>query len=137
MKSYLYHLQINIDFENLPFYKGLMEFMGWRVIFETESVVGYKSHVDGDLWFVKTDSKNFGDYDAKGVNHISLRADEMKNVDEVKTYLEKNKIAVLFDTPRHRPEFTSGEDETYYQIMFESPDKALFEVVYIGSHKLE
>ncbi len=35
-------------------------------------------------------------------------------------------------TPRHRPEFSQGPDQTYYQVMFESPDRVLFEVVYTG-----
>jgi hypothetical protein len=38
---------------------------------------------------------------------------------------------MLFETPRHRPEFSS-EDSTYYQIMFESPDRILLEFVYTG-----
>jgi hypothetical protein len=39
---------------------------------------------------------------------------------------------MLFDTPRHRPDFSQSPDHTYYQIMFESPDRILFEVVYTG-----
>ena len=132
MKSYLYHLQINIDFQNISFYRDLLAFMGWHVVFEDTNVSGYKSGTNGDLWFVKTNHNEFGDYDAKGINHISLRVDQMEDVDKVREYLEKNNITMLFDTPRHRPEFVSKEDETYYQIMFESLDKILFEVVYIG-----
>ena len=41
-------------------------------------------------------------------------------------------VQPLFDTPRHRPEFRDDPKETYYQVMFESPDKVLFEVVYSG-----
>ncbi len=132
MKSFLYHLQLNIDFQNVSFYKNLMEFMGWKVIFETEGGVGYKSNTNGDLWFVEADTNECSDYDAKGVNHISLRVATMSDVDEVKNHLEKNNISMLFNTPKHRPEFTVSENETYYQIMFETPDKILFEVVYIG-----
>lgn len=109
-----------------------MEFMGWKVIFEDKSAVGYKSGSSGDVWFVKTKINKLVDYDAKGVNHISFRVDKITDVDKVKNHLEKNKVKMLFDTPRHRPEFSSSEKETYYQIMFESPDKILFEVVYIG-----
>ncbi len=135
MKSYLYHLQINIDFQNVSFYRELLAFMGWSVIFEDTNTAGYKSGANGDLWFVKAEHNETSDYDAKGVNHISLRVDQMDDVDKVKNYLEKNNIAMLFDTPRHRPEFASNENETYYQIMFESPDKILLEVVFIGPKK--
>ena len=109
-----------------------MEFMGWSVIFETDGTIGYKSKTNGDLWFVEADKNESNDYDAKGVNHISLRVDEMANVDEVKDFLEKKNVKMLFDTPKHRPEFTANPNETYYQIMFESTDKILFEIVYIG-----
>jgi hypothetical protein len=48
------------------------------------------------------------------------------------TYLKQHGIKALFETPRHRPEFSGSEAETYYQVMFESPDRILFEVVYTG-----
>jgi hypothetical protein len=65
-----------------------------------------------------------------------LRVAETKDVDTVKDFLEEKNTRMLFDTPKHRPEFSSQEDETYYQIMFESPDKILWEVVYIGKKDL-
>ncbi len=132
MNSYLYHLQLNINFDNLDFYKGLMEFMGWNVIFEIDTVIGYKNKTNGDLWFVKSENLEHTNYDSIGVNHISLRVDEISNVDEIKNYLETNNTQMLFNTPKHRPEFSHKPDQTYYQIMFESPDKILFEIVYIG-----
>jgi len=109
-----------------------MEFMQWSIIFETNEVVGYKSGTNGDLWFIKSENLDSNSYDAIGVNHISLRVGEAENVDDIKTFLEKSGTKMLFDTPKHRPEFTSSEKETYYQIMFETPDKILFEIVYIG-----
>jgi hypothetical protein len=109
--------------------------MGWKVIFEDNNVAGFKSDQAGDLWFVQTIHDENSNYDAKGVNHISLRVDQLGDVDSVKDYLEKQKIIMLFDTPRHRPEFAASESETYYQIMFESPDKILFEVVFVGSRE--
>jgi hypothetical protein len=47
-------------------------------------------------------------------------------------YLREHNVQPLFETPRHRPEFSAGPDQTYYQVMFESPDRILFEVVYTG-----
>lgn len=133
MNSHFYHLQINIDFKNISFYKDLMTALGWSLIFEDEMVAGYKSGSTGDLWFVKTERPDNSDYDAKGVNHISIRVDQVSDVDQIKNHLEKIGTKMLFDTPRHRPEFATSEKDTYYQIMFESPDKVLFEVVYVGS----
>lgn len=109
-----------------------MEFMGWKIIFEDDGGVGYRSGTNGDVWFVKTGKNKTVDYDAKGINHISFRIEKMTDVDKVKEHLEKSGTKMLFGTPRHRPEFSSSEKETYYQIMFKSPDKILFEIVYIG-----
>lgn len=109
-----------------------MIFLNWSVIFEKSNVVGYKSGTNGDIWFIKNDSKKQSDRDGIGMNHISIRVDEMKNVDEVVSFLKAKNVASLFETPRYRPEFSS-EGQTYYQVMFESPDKIVFEIVYIGA----
>jgi hypothetical protein len=53
-------------------------------------------------------------------------------VDEMVAYLKAHGTPSLFGTPRHRPDFSSGSGQTYYQVMFESPDRVLFEVVYTG-----
>lgn len=133
MKSQLYHLQLNIDFEsNSSFYKDLMEAMGWNLIFEDKNMMGYKTEESADLWFIDSDSKEKQDYDSVGVNHISIKVGELKNVDEITSQLEKNGIQMLFGTPKHRSDFAASEDDTYYQIMFESPDRILFEIVYVG-----
>jgi len=131
MKSFFYHIQLNVDFAHIGFYKELMTFLGWSVIFEEHNVVGYKSGINGDLWFIKNDSRKQSDRDGIGMNHISIRVDEMKDVDAVVNFLQEKSVTRLFETPRHRPEFSS-EGKTYYQVMFESPDKILFEVVFIG-----
>ncbi len=132
MKSYFYHIQVNISFANLVFYKNLMTFLGWSVIFETSDTIGFKSERNGDLWFVDNSSKESIDYDKKGMNHLSIRVEKQSDIDEVVAYLKKNSTQSLFETPRHRPEFTSEPNETYYQVMFTSPDNVLFEIVYIG-----
>lgn len=132
MKSFLYHLQINIDFKNVSFYKDLMSFLNWSVIFEDKNIIGYKSNQSGDLWFVKSNKKRQTDYDCIGVNHISIRVGDLDEVDQAALFIQKKNVNMLFNTPRHRPEFVSTPTETYYQIMFTSPDNILFEIVYIG-----
>jgi catechol 2,3-dioxygenase-like lactoylglutathione lyase family enzyme len=140
MKSHLYHLQLNVDYtQHSSFYKELMTFLGWSLIFESEGVVGkynglagYRSGTTGDLWFVDSTDKTKTDYDQMGMNHLSIRVEKQADVDDTITFLKTKGIKTLFETPRHRPEFTSEKDETYYQVMFTSPDNILFEVVYIG-----
>jgi len=109
-----------------------MTFLGWSIIFEEKHVSGYKSEKTGDIWFVESSKIEKLDYDNVGVNHISIRVENQSDVDSTLNFLKNYHITALFDTPKHRPEFTSSKDETYYQIMFESPDKILWEIVYIG-----
>lgn len=132
MNSYFYHLQLNVDFQNLPFYKDLMSFLGWSIIFEMEKVCGYKSGENGDLWFVQSEKEDISDYDNRGVNHVSIRVEQCSDIDKLVTFLKEKNILPLFHTPRHRPEFSSQESEMYYQVMFKTEDNLLFEVVYIG-----
>ena len=131
MKSFLYHLQFNIDFSNISFYKDLMSFLGWSVIFADESAAGFKSGTNGDVWFIKNETKKQNDHGNIGVSHTSIRVEKQKDVDEVIGFLKEKNVPCLFSTPRHRPEFSSP-GQTYYQIMFESPDRILLEIVYIG-----
>lgn len=133
MKSHLNHLQININPTNLSFYKDLMRFLGWTPIMESEEMAGFSSGGEASLWFLKSQNTAQHNYDGYGVNHIGIKVEELKNVDEAMAYLKSKNIEMLFDTPKHRPEFAQNETETYYQIMFESPDKILFEVVYTGA----
>ena len=76
------------------------------------------------------DTKN--DYDGVGMNHLAIAVSSQDEVDKAAAWLKEQNIAALFETPRHRPDFSDSEDETYYQVMFESPDKVLLEVVYTG-----
>ncbi len=133
MKSYLYHIQLNIDFKNIYFYKNLLIFLGWKTIEEGKDIAGFKSGTNGDIWLLPKTKGIANNYDGNGMNHLALRVDKQTDIDEIITYLQKNKITMLFDTPKHRPEFVSGKNKTYYQVMFESPDKILFEVVYLGN----
>ena len=107
--------------------------MGWVIIFETEDTIGFKSDQSGDVWFVDSDKKDQSDYDKLGMNHLAIRVENQKDIDDLTTFLRTTDVEPNFNTPRHRSEFTSNPDKTYYQVMFASPDNILFEVVYIGA----
>lgn len=133
MKSSFYHIQCNIDYTNVDFYKNLFEALGWSVIFENpEVVIGFTSGSTGDIWFAQSENAATQDYDDMGVNHLSIRVETKFDVDTIVSLLKEHKTATLFETPRHRSEFADSTEHTYYQVMFESPDGILFEVVYIG-----
>lgn len=131
MQSHLSHLQINIDPANLPFYRDLMAFLGWRTIYADDTMLGVVTQGPA-LWFTPAGKEVANDYDGPGMNHVSIGVTAQADVDSTAGYLSERGVALLFDTPRHRPEFSASEHHTYYQIMFESPDRVLFEVVYEG-----
>jgi len=125
------HLQININPENLAFYKELFVFLGWSVVYEDPNMIGVCCEKGSSLWFGRGKAMA-NDYDGPGMNHLAVAVNAQADVDEVVAYLQQHNIRALFETPRHRPEFSRNPDNTYYQVMFESPDRILFEVVYTG-----
>ncbi len=83
------------------------------------------------LWFSEPIKPLDNDYDGKGMNHVGISVGAQSDVDSACTFLQERSVPALFGTPRHRPDFSS-EPDTYYQVMFESPDRVLFEIVYTG-----
>ncbi len=132
IKSSVGHLQYNIDLKNVGFYRDLLTFLGWKVIYDDPNVLGIEGENKVSLWFAKATKGMNNDYDANGANHIGISVPHQADVDDTVAYLKEHGIQGLFETPRHRPEFCGSTEETYYQVMFESPDRILFEVVYTG-----
>lgn len=132
MLTDLAHIQINVRPENLDFYKDLMAFLGWETLYADDSMCGVGSAKGTSLWFAGAANESANDYDGPGVNHLGIGVEAQVDVDTVAAYLTEKGRTHLFETPRHRPDFAESETHTYYQVMFESPDRILFEVVYTG-----
>lgn len=126
------HIQFNVQPENTAYYRDLFNFLGWQTIYDGEGMLGVAGPNDSSLWFSGACNEVKNDYDGAGFNHIGLHVPAQTDVDETVDYMRNVGITPLFDTPRHRPDFSSGENDTYYQVMFETPDRILIEVVYIG-----
>lgn len=133
MKTKLGHILVNIDPANAGFYRDLLGFLGWETLYDGDGVAGFGDANGTSAWFMAPPGPGNANYDARGaVNHLGFQASSQADVDSVVAWLAARGVAALFETPRHRPEFAAGPDETYYQVMFESPDGVLFEVVYTG-----
>lgn len=134
MKTRFGHILFNIHPQHQPFYLQLFIFLGWKELYRDAEYMGLGNEMSESLWFTSPIKVNHtsNDYDGPGVNHFALRANSITEVDSVGDFLPQLGIAPLFGTPCHRPEFSEDSDKTYYQVMFESPDKILFEVVYTG-----
>jgi catechol 2,3-dioxygenase-like lactoylglutathione lyase family enzyme len=133
MKSQLAHIDFNVRPEHIAFYKDLFVFLGWTLRFAAEGIVSLADPTGIAFCFLSDtlkDTKN--DYDGPGMNHLAIGVPVLADVDAVAGYLREQGIVLLFETPRHRPEFAEGADHTYYQAMFASPDGILFEIVYAG-----
>lgn len=132
MQSKLGHLQFNVQPANIPFYKDLLAALGWQTIFATDTMIGAGDENGVSLWFAGGAKAVSNDYDGPGMNHLAFAVADQAAVDEAAAYLTERGVALLFETPRHRPEFSQSTDHTYYQVMFESPDRILLEIVYMG-----
>src|SRR6188508_1079662 len=134
MQTHIAHMQLNVQAENISFYQEFLTFLGWKVIAggASEGWLGIGDSKGVSLWFL-SDLKDVPyDYDGPGLNHIGIGASAQADVDAVCDYISGHGIQHLFETPRHRPDFSGDGPNTYYQVMFESPDRILFEVVYTG-----
>ena len=126
------HLQFNVQPENLAYYRDLLSFLGWQVLYDVEGMVGMGGPHDSSLWFAGQCKPVANDYDGPGLNHLGLAFPTRLTSTLPSITCAARGVALLFDTPRHRPEFSGGDDHTYYQVMFETPDRLLLEIVYIG-----
>jgi catechol 2,3-dioxygenase-like lactoylglutathione lyase family enzyme len=132
MQTHIGHIQFNVEPANLPFYRDLTGFLGWQVIYDTAEFIGVADQSGTSLWFIGYVKPVSNDYDGPGMNHLGFSVPAQADVDAAAVFLTARGVAHLFETPRHRPDFARSEDTTYYQVMFESPDRILFEIVYTG-----
>lgn len=130
--SALNHMVIHVQPANQSFYKALFSFLGWKVLMEDAQSLGVMGNNHVSLWFLGPIKNAANDYDGIGMNHLAIAVSSQAAVDETVVYLQEHNIQMLFETPRNRPEWCRNEDEMYYQVMFESPDRILLEVVYAG-----
>jgi catechol 2,3-dioxygenase-like lactoylglutathione lyase family enzyme len=131
MQSGLHHIQFNVRAEHLGFYRELFGLLGWRTLYQTDDMIGLGGKHDQSVWFAGQPKDVANDYDGPGMNHLGIGAESQADVDTLAAELRSRGVALLFETPRHRPEF-SHDGQTYYQVMFESPDRILLEFVYTG-----
>src|SRR5215204_3385564 len=111
MQTHLTHIQFNVQPTNLPFYKDLLAFLGWQTLYETEGMLGVADTNGVSFWFVGQVNQANNNYDGPGVNHLAVGVPSQADVDDAATYLAGRGVALLFETPRHRAEFTSSPEQ--------------------------
>jgi catechol 2,3-dioxygenase-like lactoylglutathione lyase family enzyme len=137
MDSFLGHLQINIDPDQIGFYKDFFSFLNWKFIYEDQHAIAVLDKHGSSVWFIPAMNEARNDYDGVGMNHLAIGVSSPAEVDQAAAWLTDRGIPALFETPRQRLDFADSENEVYYQVMFETPDKVLLEVVYYGPKQVK
>ncbi len=132
MKSFVYHIQINVSAKkkSFDFYKDLLGVLGYKKIMEGDWGFGM-GNGSTDIWIDNTQTKykkNKFHRKNTGLNHIAFGVSSKKDVDKfMEKFLEPRDIKPLYDSPREYPEYTKD----YYAVFFEDPDRIKIEVAYI------
>jgi catechol 2,3-dioxygenase-like lactoylglutathione lyase family enzyme len=131
VRTKLGHVRFNVEEQNLGFYRELFAALGWRPWHDDERLLGVGDPTGSSLWFDAGVNGAVNDRHGAGFNHVAVHASARHEVDEAVAFLRGQGIELLFGTPCRRPEYES-EASMYYSAMFESPDRILMEIVYIG-----
>lgn len=134
MKTKFGHILFNILPDHQEFYAQLFEFLGWKELYRDREYMGLGNDHGESLWFTTPNKlqHSSNDYDGPGINHVAIQAESISDIELVANFLPQIGAVSLFGTPCHRPEFSPNAESTYFQVMFQSPDNILFEVVYTG-----
>src|SRR5690348_9243186 len=87
MKTNLGHVVFGVKAENIPFYKDLMAFLGWRMIHDSDEMFGVGSEDGVSFWFGTQVNDVTNDYDGPGLNHLGISAESQADVDATVAYL--------------------------------------------------
>ena len=105
MKASLYHVQLNVGNagRSLPFYRGLVDYFGYRVMVETPSALGVTNGTT-DVWLMEVPRDLRGTVFHRknvGVNHLAFGVGRLEDVDAlVAELMRPRRIAPLYDSPR-------------------------------------
>lgn len=131
IKTSFNHLQIYVSDKKVsfPFYKELLTYLDYKIVCE-DSSLGMRNEPT-DIWLKEVPQENKNKLFNRrniGVNHIAFGVSKKEDVDKFcKEFLIPRKIKLLYNSPRHFPEYT----EKYYAVYFEDPDKIKLEVVFL------
>src|SRR5215207_7297541 len=98
MKTRLGHLVFGIDDKNRGFYRDLLGFLGWHVLYDVEGMLGVSDGDDVSLWFGSYTKDVANDYDGPGLNHLAISTATQDDVDQAAAFLAQKDVAHLFET---------------------------------------
>ncbi|GBC86614.1 hypothetical protein HRbin12_00611 [bacterium HR12] len=125
-----HHLDLNVRSLEVSeaFYREVLGHLGLRELDRGEDWVSF-GDASGYLTLVQTaEPFLYHGFHRKriGVNHLALRAPSREAVDEFHAWLRERRIPVLYGGPLDQ----GTEDDPYYAVYFEDPDRFKLEYVY-------
>jgi len=108
------------------FYDKIMKFLGFKIIDESKSHIGYGNDRAG-IWLWQAKNKLRDKVRSRpSYDHIALRTDSRHDIDELQKLLKKNGFKILYPAEEH-PELAPG----YYSVSFFDPDGTTIELLYL------
>ncbi len=125
-----HHLDLNV--RNLEvseaFYREVLGHLGLRELDRGEGWVSFGE--DGSYLTLVQTAEPFlyhGFHRKRiGVNHLAIRAPSREAVDELHAWLRERRLPILYGGPLDQ----GTEDDPYYAVYFEDPDRFKLEYVY-------
>ena len=132
MKTFLYHVQINVGdaARSIPFYRALFAYLEYTTVMDTRDLLGV-SNGTTDFWIIETPSdRRAAPFHRKntGLNHVAFGVATREDVHRfAEEFLKPRGIAALYESPRDYPEYHAG----YYAVFFEDPDRLKIELAFV------
>lgn len=136
MRGAIHHIEFYVKdlAVSRVFYQNLLEKLGYQLYQEWEQGFSFKLG-DTYLVFVQVEEpyqKNGYHRKNIGLNHLAFSVDSHKEVDELREYLLKHSVSLLYD---EKYPFAGGKQ--HYAVFFEDPDRMKLEIAVRNTELLE
>jgi len=129
MSSYLTHIQLSIDFSNLPYYKDLFKALGWHITKETKDTICLSANRECNIWLIEGERTERKSRDT--LNCISIKLDTQDDFDKILAYIQKKDIDLYSDFAAEPPKGVEFQkDEVTTSLVIKTPDGILLQIFY-------
>jgi glyoxylase I family protein len=134
LRGSVHHIDLTVldPGRSLPFYRSVLEFLGYRISGEDERGFDFDLHLPAggfsSIGIVKATGEGVSrahDRYSPGLHHLAFRAGSRADVDQLHELL-RTLGATILDPPAEYPEYGAG----YYAVFFADPDGLKLELVH-------
>jgi len=109
MRAYSDHIGLTVG--NVEFYRKLANFLGFRIVKESDHSVGFHCG-NTEIWVRKVDDEHAANgYDREniGLNHLAFGVDSVAGVDRFyREFMQPNSLSDLYGGPKEYPQYEPG-----------------------------